>query len=69
MMDKKEIEELKMVFVTREECDDITSKFTEKLSKYGIDMAEVKTSLNIIKWLLMTTVGGIIALFLQNMVM
>lgn len=66
-MDKKDIEDLKLIFVTREECNDITGRLTDKLSKYGVDMAEVKTSLNIIKWLLMTTVGGIIALFLQNL--
>ena len=67
-MDKKQIEDLKLIFVTREECDTITDKFADKLSKYSIDMAEVKTKLSIIQWLLMTTVGGIIALFLQNII-
>ena len=68
MVTKEQIEELKLVFVTREECDETTERFSEKLSKYSVDMAEVKTKLSIIQWLLLTTVGGIIALFLQNLI-
>jgi hypothetical protein len=45
-MDNKDIEELKLIFIPRAECQATQEELNEKFSKNDIILTEIKTKLN-----------------------
>lgn len=64
MVDDKDIDRLKEIFVTRRECQETTDSLESKLSKDNVRMAVIETELRQIKWLL----GTVLAATLANLV-
>ena len=67
MLEEKDIERLKEIFVTRQECQRQTDAFESKLTKDLVRLAVIETKLNQIMWLL-TAVGGAVITMLVKMV-
>ena len=51
-IDKDDIDRLKEIFVTRQECDTITDDINAKLSNDSKELAVINTKLSLILWLL-----------------
>lgn len=67
MIENHDIERLKEIFVTRQECQRQTDAFESKLTKDLVRLAVIETKLNQIMWLL-TAVGGAVITMLVKMV-
>jgi len=65
MIDNADIERLKEIFVTRRECDTITDDLRSTLVKDQVALAEIKTQLAVIKWVLTAVGGGIITMIFK----
>lgn len=60
MIDKDDIDRLKEIFVTRQECDDKTDDINKKLSNDATELALIKAKLDTISWVSKTTLGAVI---------
>ena len=67
MIEDGDIDRLKEIFVTRQECQSQTNAFESKLTKDLVRLAVIETKLNQIMWLL-TAVGGAVITMLVKMV-
>ena len=67
MIEDGDIDRLKEIFVTRQECQRQTDAFEGKLTKDLVRLAVIETKLNQIMWLL-TAVGGAVITMLVKMV-
>ena len=65
MIEEKDIERLREIFVTRQECQKTTDSFDSKLNKDNVRLAVIETEMRQIKWLTATTVGGIITMLIK----
>lgn len=61
MIDREDIERLKEIFVTREECARDMGAMDDRVNNITIDLAVIKAQLKIIQWLLTTVGAGVIA--------
>lgn len=61
MIDEKDIERLKEIFVTRQECDDKTDDINKKLANDSTELALIKQKLDTITWVSKTTLASVIA--------
>ena len=61
MIEQNDIEHLKDIFVTRQECDTITGDIKDKLNNDGKDLAVIRTKLDTIVWVSKTTLGAVLA--------
>lgn len=61
MIDEKDIERLKEIFVTRKECDTVTDEINKKLANDSTELALIKQKLDTISWVSKTTLGAVIA--------
>ena len=68
MVEDKDIERLKEIFVTRRECDTITDGLRDTLNDDRVALAEIKTQLAVIKWVLTAVGGGIITMLVKMFV-
>lgn len=59
-IDKDDIERLKEIFVTRQECDTITDDINKKLANDSTELALIKKDLSTIMWVSKTTLGAVI---------
>lgn len=59
-IDKEDIEQLKLLFVTREECDIITGEINKQLSSNSTALALLEQKLDTITWVSKTTLGAVI---------
>lgn len=50
MIDREDIERLKEIFVTRQECDSTVDEINKKLANDMTEFAVIKTKLNAILW-------------------
>lgn len=66
-IEDNDIDRLKEIFVTRQECQKQTDTFESKLNKDLVRLAVIETKLNQIMWLL-TAVGGAVITMLVKMV-
>lgn len=66
-LEDHDIDRLKEIFVTRQECQKQTDTFENKLNKDLVRLAVIETKLNQIMWLL-TAVGGAVITMLVKMV-
>ena len=64
-IEKEDIDRLKEIFVTRQECDDNMSSINEKIGQENIRLAVIEHRLGTITWLLMTVGGGVITILLK----
>ena len=64
-LDENDIERLKEIFVTRQECQKSTDAFEAKLNKDLVRMAVIETQLSQIKWILTAVGGGIITMLVK----
>lgn len=67
MIEEKDIERLKEIFVTRKECQDTTDTFTNKFSKDLVRLAVIESQLKTITWILYAVAGGIISILLNSL--
>ena len=65
MIEEKDIERLKEIFVTRQECQRQTDGFEAKLNKDLVRLAVIETQLSQIKWILTAVGGGVITMLVK----
>ena len=65
MIEEKDIERLKEIFVTRKECQKTTDSFDSKLNKDNVRLAVIETEMKQIKWLTAAVVGGVITMLIK----
>ena len=65
MIEDKDIDRLKEIFVTRQECQKQTDSFEDKLSKDLVRLAVIETKLSQITWILTAVGGGVITMLIK----
>ncbi len=60
MIEEKDIERLKEIFVTRMECNSAMDDVNAKLANDATELALIKQTLDTIKWVTKTTLGAVI---------
>ena len=65
MIDEKDIDRLKEIFVTRQECQAQTDSFENKLNKDLVRLAVIETKLSQITWILTAVGGGVITMLVK----
>lgn len=65
MIDRNDIDRLKEIFVTRQECDTITDDLQKKLANDSTRLAVIEQQLKTITWILTAVGGGIITMILK----
>ena len=64
-LEDHDIDRLREIFVTRQECQNQTGSFEKKLSNDSVRLAVIETEMKQIKWLVATVVGGIITMLVK----
>lgn len=64
-LEDHDIERLKEIFVTRQECQKSTDNFESKLNKDLVRLAVIETQLSQIKWILTAVGGGVITMLVK----
>lgn len=64
-IEDRDIDRLKEIFVTRQECQAQTDTFETKLNKDLVRLAVIETRLNQITWLLTAVGGGVITMLIK----
>lgn len=65
MIEEKDIDRLKEIFVTRQECQNQTDTFESKLNKDLVRLAVIETKLSQITWILTTVAAGVITMLIK----
>ena len=65
MIDTADIERLKEIFVTRQDCQDINEEIKTKLSSDLVRLAVIENQLKVITWILYAVAGGIITMLVK----
>ena len=65
MIEDKDVERLKEIFVTRKECQQTTDGIEAKLSGDLVRLAVIENQLKIITWLLYAVAGGIVTMLIK----
>ena len=65
MIEEKDIERLKEIFVTRQECQKQTDSFEAKLNKDLVRLAVIETKLSQITWILSTVAAGVVTMLVK----
>lgn len=60
MIDKEDIDRLKEIFVTRQECDNTMDDVNKKLANDSTELALIKQKLDTITWVSKTTLAAVI---------
>ena len=64
-IENNEIERLKEIFVTRQECQNTNNEIEKKLSSDLVRLAVIENQLKIITWLLYAVAGGVITMLIK----
>lgn len=64
-IDEKDIDRLKEIFVTRQECQKQTDSFEAKLNKDLVRLAVIETKLSQITWILSTVAAGVVTMLIK----
>lgn len=64
-IDENDIDRLRELFVTRQECQKSTDSFEAKLNKDLVRLAVIETEMKQIKWLTAAVVGGVITMLIK----
>ena len=59
-IDKEDLERLKEIFVTRQECDNHIDDVNKKLANDSTELALIKQKLDTISWISKTTLAAVI---------
>ena len=65
MIDEKDLERMKEIFVTRNECQQTTDGIEKKLSSDLVRLAVIENQLKVITWLLYAVAGGVITMLIK----
>ena len=65
MVDEKDLERLKEIFVTRNECQQTTDGIETKLSNDLVRLAVIENQLKAITWLLYAVACGVITMLIK----
>ena len=65
MIEEKDIDRLKEIFVTRKECQENNDAIETKLAKDLVRLAVIETKLSQITWILTAVAGGIISMLVK----
>jgi hypothetical protein len=65
MIDEKDIERLREIFITRQECQNNLDGIENKLSKDLVRLAVIENQLKLIMWLLAAVGSGVIAMLIK----
>lgn len=65
MVEDKDIERLKEIFVTRKECQRQVDEFDARIGKDLVRIAVIETKLNQITWLLTAVAGGVVSMLVK----
>ena len=65
MIEEKDIDRLKEIFVTRKECQQTTDSFDSKLNKDLVRLAVIETKLSQITWILSTVAAGVVTMLIK----
>ena len=65
MIEKDELEQLKDMFISHKECDNINERIKEQLANNNIRLSVIENDIKIGKWLLTTVTAGIISIILK----
>ena len=65
MIENADIDRLKEIFVTRQECDTKTDEITKAMVADRLDLAVIKSQLKNITWILTAVGGGIITVLIK----
>ena len=60
MLEREDIDRLKEIFVTRQECQDSNEEINKKLANDSTELAVIKKSLDTITWVSKTTLAAVI---------
>ena len=60
-----DIERLKEIFVTRQECQKTNDEIERKLSSDLVRLAVIENQLKVITWLLYAVAGGVITMLIK----
>lgn len=64
-LEDHDIDRLREIFVTRQECQKSTDSFEAKLNKDLVRLAVIETQLSQIKWILTAVGGGVITMLVK----
>ena len=65
MVEEKDIDRLKEIFVTRKECQQTTDGIETKLSNDLVRLAVIENQLKVITWILYAVAGGVITMLIK----
>jgi hypothetical protein len=65
LIDEKDIDRLKEIFVTRKECQKTNNEIESKLSSDLVRLAVIENQLKVITWLLYAVAGGVITMLIK----
>lgn len=65
MIDNDDVQRLKEIFVTRQECQEINEEIETKLSSDLVRLAVIENQLKVITWILYAVAGGIITMLIK----
>ena len=64
-LEENDIERLKEVFVSRQECQEINDEIKSNLTKDLVRLAVIENQLKVITWLLYAVAGGVITMLIK----
>ena len=65
MIDEKDIERLKEIFVQRQEGQEINDEIKANLTKDLVRLAVIENQLKVITWILYAVAGGIVTMLVK----
>lgn len=64
-LEEQDIDRLKEIFVSRQECNEINEEIKTKLSSDLVRLAVIENQLKIITWLLYAVAGGVVTMLIK----
>ena len=65
MIDEKDIDRLKEIFVQRQECQEINDEIKANLTKDLVRLAVIENQLKVITWILYAVASGVITMLIK----
>lgn len=65
MIDEKDIDRLKEIFVSRQECQETNEGIKTKLSSDLVRLAVIENQLKVITWILYAVAGGVVTMLIK----
>lgn len=64
-LEENDIDRLKEIFVSRQECQEINEEIKAKLSSDLVRLAVIENQLKVITWILYAVAGGVITMLIK----